>query len=505
MSDTKLWSDLGEALLAGRVEKAKSIRQEYAMPGGPLPKGIVYVTDADMLASTVKWARANPVPLIPASSGTPHYHACLNMPDGAFVVDFSKMRRVINVNRRNRVMLFEAGVTFEELVPLARNDGMRVMLPLMPRAGKSALAAYLDREPVIYPKYQWDISDPLICLEAVYGTGDIFRTGSAAGPGTIQEQWAAGEYQKNPMGPGQNDWMKIIQGAQGGIALATWCSAKCEVRPKKESLFIAGADRLDPLIEASRIMLYKKLTDIHFLVDAPALANLAARNHEDRDKAMALVNKWNVVYSVSGIRHFADERMDYFAKESEKAVKDQGAGLVGPPLMSEKDFLKRLTQPNVTPVEDKSRTGAEMPSDPNWKDLPRGGHGRVFFQTTMDRVAGFVTRFGELAKDAGLEADRISRYIQPQLGGRCCHVEFTVAADGHDQKDLDTVRAFCTSVSEPLIAAGAFFSRPHGAWAGPAMKKATSTFHVFKQVKDIFDPDHILAPGRLSLGGIDHA
>ena len=49
----------------------------------------------------------------------------------------------------------------------------------------------LEREPVTMPKYQWDISDPLACTQVFFGTGDEFRTGQAAGPGTIKEQWKA--------------------------------------------------------------------------------------------------------------------------------------------------------------------------------------------------------------------------------------------------------------------------------------------------------------------------
>ncbi len=65
------------------------------------------------------------------------------------------------------------------------------------------------------PKYHWDTTDPMLCTEIVFGTGDIFRTGSAAGPGSLKEQWAHGGAQKNPMGPAQTDFARIVQGSQG--------------------------------------------------------------------------------------------------------------------------------------------------------------------------------------------------------------------------------------------------------------------------------------------------
>jgi hypothetical protein len=33
------------------------------------------------------------------------------------------------------------------------------------------------------------------------------------------------------------------------------------------------------------------------------------------------------------------------------------------------------------------------------------------------------------------------------------------------------------------------------------MEHAQSSLWIYRKMKDIFDPDHILAPGRLTLGG----
>jgi FAD/FMN-containing dehydrogenase len=384
------------------------------------------------------------------------------------------------------VTLVEAGVTFEELAPIAQQSGLRPLLPLMPRRGKSMLASYLDREPTIYPKYQWDFADPLLCIEVVYGTGDLFRTGSAAGPGSIEEQWRSKEFQKSPLGPGQGDWVKLVQGAQGGIGIATWCSAKCEVLPRRERLFVAGADRIEPLVEASYRQLHRKLTDIHFLADRQALASLVASTPEDLERAGAAASPWNLVYSVSGIEHFPEEREAYLAREAEKEVQTQGARLVGAPLLSEAELLATLLHPD---------------GSTHWRDRARGAHRSVYFLTTLDEAGRLDSVFDELADQHGIDGGRVLRYLQPLIGGRACHQEFVVAADPADPADLEKVDAFCTQAARPLIEAGAFFSRPHGAWSQPAMEHARSSLWVYRKMKDIFDPDHILAPGRLTLGG----
>ena len=48
-----------------------------------------------------------------------------------------------------------------------------------------------------------------------------------------------------------------------------------------------------------------------------------------------------------------------------------------------------------------------------------------------------------------------------------------------------------------LIAAGAYFSRPYGAWAGPVYDRDPVSRDVLRRVKRIFDPNGIMNPGKL--------
>src|SRR5450756_1223159 len=92
------------------------------------------------------------------------------------------MKTIVRADRRNRVALVEAGVTFDELDVALSKVGLRAMTPRARRKGKSVVAAYLDRTPTLVPRAQWDLSYPLLCIEVVMGSGTVFRTGSSAGP-----------------------------------------------------------------------------------------------------------------------------------------------------------------------------------------------------------------------------------------------------------------------------------------------------------------------------------
>ena len=60
-------------------------------------------------------------PLVPVSSGPPHFRGdTVPSTGGAVVVDMSGMKKIVFVDRPRRVAMVEPGVTFGELIPAAR-------------------------------------------------------------------------------------------------------------------------------------------------------------------------------------------------------------------------------------------------------------------------------------------------------------------------------------------------------------------------------------------------
>ena len=118
----------------------------------------------DDIQKIVNLAKETVTPLVPVSSGPPHFRGD-TVPGigGAVVVDLSGMKKIVLVDRARRVAMVEPGVTFGELIPKVEKEGLRLNLPLLPRKTKSVVGSILEREPVIMPKYQWDMSDPLAC------------------------------------------------------------------------------------------------------------------------------------------------------------------------------------------------------------------------------------------------------------------------------------------------------------------------------------------------------
>ena len=248
----------------GNVGTEPQLLDEYASDGSfvsPVrPSAVVRPGSAKDVQEIIRWANTTTTPLIPVSSGPPHFRGdTVPATAGSVMVDLSRMKTIIKVDPLNRVALFEPGVTFGELQGELRGAGLTAYLPLAPRASKSVVGSILEREPITQPIYHWDSLDPLLCAEMVLGTGDMLRTGEAAGPDTIEEQWEIGKAQLNPFGPGQYDQNRLISGAQGTIGLVTWVSVKCQPFPDAALAFLIPSDTLEPLVEASYELLRQRL------------------------------------------------------------------------------------------------------------------------------------------------------------------------------------------------------------------------------------------------------
>jgi FAD/FMN-containing dehydrogenase len=116
--------------------------------------------NVDEMQKIVLWANQTQTPLVPMSSGEPHFRGdTLPTVSESVIVDLNGMKRILKIDRRNRLALIEPGVTYTELQPELQKEGLRIITPLLPRTNKSVIAALLEREPVLSPKYQWNLAD----------------------------------------------------------------------------------------------------------------------------------------------------------------------------------------------------------------------------------------------------------------------------------------------------------------------------------------------------------
>jgi FAD/FMN-containing dehydrogenase len=474
---------------AGNVIDEQATLDEYASDisfvNKVKPAYVVRPRNADDVKQLVTLANETLTPLVSVSSGPPHFRGdTVPGTGGAIIVDLSGMRKIIRVDRYHRNAMVEAGVTFGELIPAATREGIRLNMPLLPKKTKSVVGSMLEREPVTMPKYQWDMSDPLTCAGVILGTGDEFRTGQAAGPGTIEEQWATGGVQKAPYGPGPVAWHRFLQGAQGTMGIVTWTSLRCELLPKVEEPFMVGSSHLGRLFELAQLLVIRRLANECFILNNTDLAAIMAKKWPgDYQKLKDTLPAWVLFYNLAGYEYFPEDRVSYQIKNISDMT--QRIGLVSTKAIggvSANTLLKMVKQPS---------------KEPYWKLRYKGACQDIFFLTIYDKLEGLIGVMTELADKAGYPTSDMGVYIQPSVQGTSCHCEFNLFYDPERQSEVNRVKELSAVAIKALMAHGAFFSRPYGENARMIINRDAAYVVALAKVKKIFDPNNVLNTGKL--------
>lgn len=446
------------------------------------PDYVVEPKNAEEVQALVKWANKTGTPLIPVSSGPPRFRGDTVPRFGGVIVDLSGMNKIIRVDRPDRVAMVEPGVRWGKLQEAVKQEGMRVPMPLCPRNSKSVVGSCLEREPHVIPKYHLDHSEPLLCAEVVYGTGDIYRTGEAAGPGTIEEQWKAGRYQKQQMGV-QMDEFRLLQCAQGTMGIVTWATVRCEVLPTIKKPFIASSDRVEDLLNLAYRLVRLRLGDELFILNNQNMALLLGDSAQDIETLRETIPPWNLFFCIAGYEHLAEERVDYQEKDIAEIAKDLGVKYsAAVPGVSASELLKAVTKPS---------------GEPFWKLKYKGGCQDIFFITALDNISRLVGAMNEMVARKGYPSPNMGIYIQPVCQGHGHHCEFSLTYDPDSQLEKAKVKDLYISASESLMNNGAFFSRPYDFLTDMVFNRDGASRDALRKIKSVYDPNNIMNPGKL--------
>jgi len=432
----------------------------------------------------VRWARDTRTPLVPMSSGGPHLRdGAVPGVEGAVLVDLRRMNRILKVNRRNRLALIEPGVTFPQLVPELAREGLQVALPLLPRATKSVIASLLDREPVISPRFQWNMMEPLRSLEVIWGDGEKLWTGGGAFRGELESDWTEGKAPVVGGGPAQIDYYRLISGSQGSLGIVTWASVRCEPLQEPHTLWFAGSADLGTLIGLVYELLRVRLADELFIVNNYCLADLLVRDPDQGRARAERLPCWCAVIGAGGGALLGQEKLAVRENDIRDIAQRHGAHLA-----SEVDGL---------PASRMLRFLSEPGDGPYWKEREGRSSREIFFLTTLDRAPRLIETMHAACAEQGNPSDGLGIYLQPMHQGVACHCEFILPFDPAREEQARRVGELHGSASRALFRQGAFFSRPYGSWAPMVYNADAATAAATRKVKDIFDPHHVMNPGKI--------
>lgn len=450
------------------------------------PDSVLRPLDVDQLQASLRLAAENDLAFVPVSSSAPHTLGGIICGEPHAMLDLSSWKKIESIDRRNRVCMIEPGVTYGELLGALESHGLTIPMPLAPRAGKSVLAAVMDRTPSTWPNKQWDISDPVASSEFIFGTGDRFRTGAAGGPGSLQKQREAGGAQKSPLGPSQTDLHRLVQGSQGSMGIVSWITLRAELKPSIERPFLIGTDRLEKLIPVLYEVHRPWLGEHSFVLNNTAAAMLlAATQATDFRSKRDSLPPFVCMQNIGGFERLPRERVDYQHKDIAEIVERRGlslaASLGG---VSASTLLAAATSPC---------------GERDWRHVLRGHCLSIFFLSTLDGMPQFISLTADLARWHTIDAERMGIYLQPVIQNHACHVEFMIPFDPGQPDEVERLRRFECQAVRALSDAGAFFSRPYGAAREIAFERNPASTEVLKKMKTIFDPDRVLSPGKWGL------
>jgi FAD/FMN-containing dehydrogenase len=488
-------SELGErvrsALREGNISSdpgdiAASQPSNPVIDPGIRPSHIVRPSPGGELQELLRLANESGLNLTVVSSTGNHSKGGFAATKENIRVDLSHWKQIPWINRRNRVCLIEPGVTYGQLLEALEPHGMTIPMPLSPRSGKSVIASVMDREPTSWPNRQWDISDPVASTEFIFGNGEMFRTGAAGGPGTLEQQRAVGGAHKSPLGPSQTDFHRVIQGSQGTMGVVTWITLRTELKPTVEQPFVLGADSLPELIPFIYEVQRQWLGEHSFVLNRTAAAMLMSAQGSGGFEAMRdSLPRYVCLQHIAGFERMPAKRVKYQRQDIES--------------MAKKNKLTMTT--SLGPIA--ARALLDIATRPcgeiDWRHRLRGHCLSLFFLTTLDKVPRFVDTFADLSRHHAVEEGAIGVYIQPVVQNHACHVELMCPFQPGVPGDVEIMRQLEKASVMRLAADGAFFSRPYGSAAGVVFEQNPLNYEVLKKVKGIFDPNRILNNGKWGL------
>ena len=484
MIDTELVKIVGKEF----TEDHPDALQEYAENAGyetsKIPAGVVKPANGEELQAIVKWANEKHTPLVPVSSSPPHFRGdTIPGRDDAIIVDLRRMNKIIRINAANRVALIEPGVTFGQLQSELAKEGLSAYLPLLPRSTKSVLTSTLERDPITMPCIHFDSTDPMLCTEIVFGSGDKMRTGEAAGPDTLEQQWEIGKAQISPFGPTQMDPQRLVSGAQGTIGIVSWISIKCRFLSEQSSAFFIPSNTLAPLIDLSYKLTNIRFTGSIFILNGLNLASLLRLSPKDIATLGNDLPPYVMFVSCEGYGPLPEEKVRYLEEDLKE--------------LSEVYGLEPKTDIGGIQAMELAALLAAPSPEPYWKLRLKGGFAELFFLTTQGKTIEFAETMDNILQQQGYPAGSMGMYLQPTVMGTSCHCEFDLYYNPADPAESAKTRTLIAAAADKMETIGAFFSRPYAPWNQVAYRNSQDTIDMQKKVKGIFDPNGIMNPGHL--------
>lgn len=442
------------------------------------PEAILYPVSVEQVEKAMQLANEYEVPVTVRSSQGVESMTGSSLPsvEGSVIINLSKMNRIIHIDALNDMAIVEAGVTYDQLNKELKKEGLYMEHPLAVRAEKSIIASLLDRDPVLTAKHLWDVPDPLCAMKMVFGNGRLFGSGSAAGPGTLEEMLEAGCAMNQAQGPVWLDLGRVITGSQGTLAVVCWASVKVKKIGSCHQMTYVQSDDIDKLGEYASHVIRRRLGEEAVFLNRKGLVNV----FDIMPETAAKMPEWTYISSARGYNYFPEEYMNNQILDMADKAKEFGLELrTEVDGFDNEDLWKKMNAASKKNAYWKQKDGIEIVD--------------IFSLNTIDVISKFSKLAEKTVEKIGQDPKDLVIYAQPSQMARNCHIEFVISA-GEKAEELEDV------LGTVLLDNNAFFSRPYGSLEPKVYEKYKAQRHFMPAIKKMLDEKGILNPGKLADG-----
>ncbi|MBB5225353.1 FAD-binding protein [Treponema ruminis] len=218
-----------------RLVFAPSIEAKYLSDTLGRKKGsasaLVFPVSTEEVSAVAKFAYENRIPLTPRGAGTnlvgstvPH--------DGAIIIDFSLMNKVLELDKENFTAWVEPGVILEDFQKYVEGEGL--FYPPDPGEKRASIGGNISTNAGGMRAVKYGVTrNYVMALELVKADGTVITVGS-----------------KNRKDTTGLDLKDVVIGSEGTLAIITKCLLRLIGKPEKSLSLLAGFGSLKAGIEA---------------------------------------------------------------------------------------------------------------------------------------------------------------------------------------------------------------------------------------------------------------
>ncbi|MEM3365474.1 MAG: FAD-binding oxidoreductase [Candidatus Bathyarchaeia archaeon] len=425
----------------------------------------------------VKLADQYKIPVTPVSGGSNNLGGTIPSPNG-LVIDLRNMDKILGVDLKSWMASIEPGVTFAQLQSVSNKHGLRVLTPSENPASSSVLSTFLD----LVPLYGWVYygEENLTTMTAVLPSGDLLKTGQAAFP---EIRYPYMHSHASPYAGLMNYLWYQSQGTLG-IIVQGW--VKLKPKGDVEKAFFIPVDDAKDLHKILRAIMWLRYPRDMAILNKQDLALMFAEDSPSySERVMDMkesLPEWTIMFSLRGRADAVDVM--------EKDLKDVG-------ITKSFKMVEELCGISSNKILEEIANPAGFLK---WRKY-KGARNTIPFISSIKNVPEMYGAVSKISEKFGYPKEDLGVTIIPtdRIGVVGC--SFSFARDPNSSENTDLVKKVYTESAKALLNFGAFYSRPYGILSDLIYRESQTYYEILLGVKRTIDPNNIMNPRRLRLGG----